>query len=66
MFEALESRQLFSVALTTAATEPTADSPTPAAIDADGTSLSVRGGTDGQQEYLIIKLKPVYITSYQT
>ena len=60
MFESLESRQLFSATLT--ATALTAE-PTPtAAVEADATTTQARKAGSGQHEYLIVKLKEVYVT----
>src|SRR5687768_10493362 len=52
MFESLESRQLFSVALNATAPVEVPSSPT---VEAEATTTARKAG-GGQQEYLVVKL----------
>ena len=61
MFESLESRQLLST--TTLAGETTVPSPTTQAPPSDTQPVARKAGAQ-QQEYFVVKLNEVYVTSY--
>ena len=64
MFEALESRQLFSVTLT--ATDPTAAPAPIAPIEVDAATTQMRKAGGSQQDYMVVTLKEVYVAGWST
>jgi hypothetical protein len=64
MFESLENRQLMSATLTTAAiSDGTSNTIMVAEVNTTATTLARKAGK-GQQEYLVVTMSDVLISSY--